>query len=155
MPEDKNVDRVKKISDHNYACHIQVRWSDFDQFGHVNNSTYLCYAEQSRVQFFRDRWIRAGYPAPAVAVRHMEADYLKPILSETESVRVELTVQNIGRTSYSLRHTISDEHGDINCVIDCVMVVFDSATRQPLELTSGDRLMLTGQSMADPLLSEI
>lgn len=155
MPDNIIADQQEKISGPNYACNIQVRWSDFDQFGYVNNAAYLNYAEQCRVQFFRDRWIRAGIPTPTVAVRHMEIDYLKPILPETESVRLELTVKNIGKTSYSLRYTVVDHNGDINCVIDCVMVVFDIATRQPLELSSGDRLMLTGQVVESAVLTDI
>lgn len=155
MPDNNNEDRQTKISDPNYIYNVQVRWSDFDQFGHVNNAAYLSYAEQCRVQFFRDRWIRAGIPAPTVAVRHMDVDYLKPILPETETVRVELVVENIGTTSYSLRHTVIDQNGDITCIINCVMVVFDIATRKPLELTHNDRLMLTKHATKSSVLTDI
>ena len=32
---------------------IEPRWRDLDAFGHVNNSNFLTYLEESRIQWFR------------------------------------------------------------------------------------------------------
>ena len=34
-----------------FRCTLQVRWADFDQFGHVNNVKYIEYAQEARILF--------------------------------------------------------------------------------------------------------
>ena len=34
-----------------FRCTLQVRWADFDQFGHVNNVTYFRWFESARIHY--------------------------------------------------------------------------------------------------------
>lgn len=63
-----------------YRLPIQVRWGDFDMFGHLNNVTYYRYFETLIVSFLRGPagldWVRDPV-APFVAENSCR--YLKPI----------------------------------------------------------------------------
>jgi acyl-CoA thioester hydrolase len=34
-----------------FSCEIPVRWGDMDAFGHVNNTVYFRYFEETRFQW--------------------------------------------------------------------------------------------------------
>ncbi|WQD13785.1 MAG: acyl-CoA thioesterase [Lawsonella clevelandensis] len=84
----------------NYSCELEIRWSDFDQSGEVTDTTYIELAREARLRFVKDTWIRRGFTAPPMVVRHLEVDYLKPLLFGMEQVKVELTVQAVTASSY-------------------------------------------------------
>ena len=84
---------------------MPVRWRDLDAFNHVNNSKYLSYLEEARLQ-----WM-LGIPgqgmdehvAPVVAAAHL--NYRRPIEWPNEVV-IELFVERLGNTSVSIGHRI-------------------------------------------------
>lgn len=127
----------------NYSCELEIRWSDFDQSGEVSESTYIELAREARLRFIKDTWIRRGVTAPPMVVRHLEVDYLKPLLFGMDKVTVELTVQAITPTSYTLRHELRDDRGSIVAVVNCVLVAFDSDSSRQVELAPAIQLMLT------------
>ena len=34
-----------------FRTNVAIRWSDFDQYGHANNTAFLEYAQQARLDF--------------------------------------------------------------------------------------------------------
>ena len=84
---------------------MPVRWRDLDAFNHVNNSKYLSYLEEARLQ-----WM-LGIPgqgmdehvAPVVAAAHL--NYRRPIEWPNDIV-IELFVERLGNTSVSIGHRI-------------------------------------------------
>lgn len=117
---------------------VAVRWSDFDQYGHANNTAFLEYAQQARVDFVM-RGLGGGAGMPASVVRRVEVDYVRAILPDTQEVFVESEITNFGRTSFTLRHTIFDQHDNITAVVESVMVMFDLKTAKAVELTPSAR----------------
>ena len=84
---------------------MPVRWRDLDAFNHVNNSKYLSYLEEARLQ-----WMLTipgqgmdDHVAPVVAAAHL--NYRRPIEWPNE-VAVELFVERLGNTSVSIGHRI-------------------------------------------------
>ena len=39
---------------------VPIRWGDMDAMGHVNNTVYFRYMEQTRITFFDNLGLRAG-----------------------------------------------------------------------------------------------
>lgn len=117
---------------------VAVRWSDFDQYGHANNTAFLEYAQQARADFVV-RGLGGASGAPAAVVRRVEIDYVRAILPDTKEVLVETEIIRFGRTSFTLRQTISDEHEHIVGVLETVMVMFDLESAKPVELTQTAR----------------
>ncbi|MCO6394517.1 MULTISPECIES: thioesterase family protein [Corynebacterium] len=114
---------------------ISLRWNDFDRYGHVTNSAYIEIAQQARLAFAQEFFESQGYEF-VVFVRRIEADYVRPVLPNTQAVTVDTQVIHLGNTSFTTRQEIKDAQGSVCCVIDCVQVTVDKRTASPRAITS-------------------
>lgn len=84
---------------------MAVRWRDLDAFSHVNNSTFLTYIEEARLQWFQSLpgpWVTED-TAPVLAATHV--NYRRPI-EWPEQLVVELYAERVGNTSLTVAHRI-------------------------------------------------
>ena len=125
-----------------FRCTLQVRWADFDQFGHVNNVKYIEYAQEARILFIRSRFSPFGLGNLPQVVRRTEIDHLRPILRDSTAVDVEIVVEHVGTTSYQIRQTIFDAAGEVCCTLRVVMVAYDTSTSTAVEIPAGVRNVL-------------
>jgi acyl-CoA thioester hydrolase len=76
---------------------VQLRWSDMDAMGHVNNATYLTYLETAREPWF------AAIGAPEeylrFAMRRIEVDFVSQLTFDDGAVRVTVELDGIGVSS--------------------------------------------------------
>jgi acyl-CoA thioester hydrolase len=88
------------------ALPMAMRWRDLDAFNHANNSTYLTYLEEARLQWMTqvDGWMNERH-APILAAVHV--NYRRP-LNWPADIIVELYCERIGNTSLTLAHRIVD-----------------------------------------------
>ncbi|APT85281.1 acyl-CoA thioesterase [Corynebacterium aquilae] len=121
-----------------HSTHVDVRWSDFDRFGHINNVAYIELAQEARNIFAVEEFVGRGLPVPAVFVKHMEVDYLRPILPDTTQVLVTTSVVRIGTTSFTTRQSVFDRNGNECAVVTCVQVAVDVATSTPRPITASE-----------------
>ncbi|WP_232219994.1 MULTISPECIES: thioesterase family protein [Lysobacter] len=117
---------------------MPVRWRDLDAFNHVNNSKYLSYLEEARLQ-----WM-LGVPgqgmddhvAPVVAAAQL--NYRRPITWPAE-VMIELFVERLGNSSLTVGHRIVDaQDADVLFCDGHVVLVWidrDSGASAPLPAT--------------------
>ncbi len=83
-----------------------MRWGDMDALGHLNNTLYFRYFEQSRVA-----WLEAaGFPVSLNAssgpiLAATQCDFFKPLVYPAD-IRVDTWVKRIGRSSFSLGHRV-------------------------------------------------
>lgn len=125
-----------------FRCTLQVRWADFDQYGHVNNVKYIEYAQEARILFVRSRFGPFGLGNLPQVVRRSEIDHLRPVLRDSTSVDIEIEVERVGTTSYTIRQTIFDAAGETCCVLRVVMVAYDTSTSTAVEIPAGVRNVL-------------
>ena len=108
---------------------MHVRWRDLDAFNHVNNSSYLTFLEEARLQWLRTvpgEWFHA-HAMPVMAA--VELHYRKPIEWPAE-VDVQLGCERLGKSSVTIGNRIVDRH-DASIVYadgNVVMVWIDPAT---------------------------
>lgn len=113
---------------------IQVRFSDCDMMGHVNNAVYLSYFEMARIYYFglllgNDRdWKREG-----VLLRKNEVEYLKPVLMN-EAPEVSVYLDHIGTTSFSVSYELNVD-GELRTIGKSVLVCYNSIANKTFELT--------------------
>jgi acyl-CoA thioester hydrolase len=124
-----------------YTCQVEVRWADLDLLGHVNNTKYFEYAMEARVHFYREA-IAPDRRAGAVVLRKADMEYLRPVTPETQSLKIEVWAIHIGTTSYTLRHTMYDNSGEVCARGDAVMVSFDRKTQKPRPIRDEERAAL-------------
>lgn len=125
-----------------HSTHVPVRWSDFDRFGHMNNLAYIELAHEARNIFAMDAFVRQGHEVPAVFLKKVEAEYLRPILPDATTVIVETEVTAIGNTSFTTRQYIKDIKGNVCCIVTCVQIAVDLHTSSPRELNPKERTVL-------------
>ncbi|MDN4482225.1 acyl-CoA thioesterase [Demequina lignilytica] len=123
---------------------VEVRWSDLDANGHVNNVAFLTILEEVRIRHlhvFRSRADQARGRASAVVARH-EVEYLAPMPWSERPVRVDLWVARIGGASIEVCHQIRSPEGDPETTYAravSVIVYLDPATQRPRGLRADER----------------
>ena len=120
---------------------VELRWSDLDAFNHVNNSRYLTFLEQARVECFEsigEDWVTDD-SAPVVASAALNFRY--PIAYPAD-VFVELSTKHVGTSSVVIDHRIVAANGTLHCDGHVVAVWVDRHTGKPTELPNGVRRAL-------------
>lgn len=120
---------------------IALRWSDLDAFDHVNNSRYLTFLEQARIECFEsigEAWVTDD-TAPVVASATLNFRY--PI-GYPANVFVELSTQRVGTSSVVIDHRIVAADGTLHCDGHVVAVWVDRHSGKPTELPPGVRRAL-------------
>lgn len=104
---------------------IQVRFSDIDVMGHVNNAVYLSYFEMTRVHYFKEllglEWDWKSY---GILLVRNEIDYIKPILIQ-HVPEIHMYFEEAGSKSISLSYEVKVD-GEIYTKGVSVLVSFDS-----------------------------
>lgn len=121
---------------------IDVRFSDCDPFGHVNNARYLTYIEQARIDLWRRQlgWL-AGERRPdgrrghAFILARAEIDF-RAQARYGDTLEVRLSLGSFGRTSLGYEYEVvrvSDEV--VVATARTVQVWFDYDANAPTPFT--------------------
>lgn len=118
-----------------YRTDIQVRFSDTDALGHLNNTAYALYAEQARVELFRELGQQGN-----LILAHIALDFRRQA-HYGDRVHVLTWVESTGKSSVRLYQEIfsNDEPA---AEVGSVVVMFDFVTQRPTPLTSELRTAL-------------
>jgi len=119
--------KIRKIyTDWNTA---NIRYSDLDPNGHVNNGAINTFFEDGRVKFRMDRMdnyredILAGFVLVKFSVEYLEA------LSYPGLVDIGTMVSNVGRTSYLLKQALFQDEKCM-AVAEVVTVLFNEQSQK-------------------------
>jgi len=109
-----------------------VRWGDLDAFGHVNNATYLIYAQEAR--FAWSKMI-------AMVVARAEVDFIAPIYTGDIYIDVDIWVNKIGTSSFGMTYEM--KNGDeLLAVVKTVQVTVSMDTKKSRPLNDAEREFL-------------
>ena len=119
-----------------HRTELQMRFSDTDALGHVNNIAFASYAETGRVDFLA----RLGESVTSLILANVTIDYRRQV-SFGERLCIDTWVEALGRSSITLGQTIwaNDERA---ADVRSVAVYFDYKTNKPIELTEAIRTVL-------------
>ncbi|MGO1397491.1 MAG: acyl-CoA thioesterase [Brevibacterium yomogidense] len=125
----------------------QIRWSDLDLLGHVNNARIVTLIEQARIDWLNTMRDRESIAAPKLVAR-VELNYRTPVLYGPE-LQVQLGIGRVGGSSFTITcRGIQDE----TVVFDGlnVMVILDRETQRPTRIPDVDREFLSQFGTFDP-----
>ncbi|MDV8022486.1 acyl-CoA thioesterase [Rhodococcus sp. IEGM 1330] len=125
-----------------FTCTLQVRWGDSDRLGHVNNTRFVEYLQEGRVQFL-NAVLGGSQQRGAAVVRKLATDFLHPILDDSGPLTIELWITRVGTTSYGVRHVVTDRDGKVCADAEALMVAFDLDTSSSRPLVEHERGLLT------------
>lgn len=110
---------------------IQVRFSDLDVLGHVNNTIYLSYFEMARVHYFKELlgeswdWNKFGI----VLVKN-EVEYFKSVLLNHEPL-ITIYTEHIGSKSFTLGYELH-VNNELFAKGKSIQVCFDASIQQSI-----------------------
>ncbi len=113
------------MDDFKTVVEAQVRFSDMDALGHVNNMVYLSYLELARIEYIK-RVLGVVEPKDfAVVIARVEIDYRSPAF-HTETLRVGVRVTELGGSSMKMDYRIEEKKtGRLVAEAKTVMVSYD------------------------------
>jgi acyl-CoA thioester hydrolase len=106
-----------------------VRWGDLDAFGHVNNATYLVYAQEAR--FAWSKLIE-------MVVARAEVDFLAPIYEGDIYLDIEIWVNKIGTSSFGVTYEMKNGE-ELVAVVKSVQVTVSMETKKSRPLNDAER----------------
>ncbi len=108
-----------------FRTEIEVRFSDFDLYGHVNSVLYFNYCETARIKLLKDVLKELADSQIHIVVAHAECDYAVPILFG-EKLMIETHASRIGNASFDLEYRLSDGDRKTYAVARTTMVCCDN-----------------------------
>ena len=110
-----------------------VRWGDLDAFGHVNNATYLVYAQEARFAWSK---------MLEMVVARAEVDFIAPIYTGDIYLDIEIWVHSIGNSSFGLTYEM--KNGDeLVARVKTVQVTVSMDTKKSRPINDAEREFLT------------
>lgn len=94
-----------------FAIELDVRWSDMDSFGHVNNAIYLVYLEQCRSAWLGSLSCGWDQPEAGPVVANININYRRA-LHWPARLKVTLKPESPGRSSIKLHSEILSVVGE-------------------------------------------
>ena len=121
-----------------------VRWDDLDAMAHVNNAKYLTFAQEARFVWSTAVFSSAMNASTLIemVVARAEVDFFEPIYEGGRFVDVEITVEKIGNSSFTVLYTICDEE-KVFAKVKSVQVAISLETKKSRPLTDKEREFLT------------
>ncbi len=99
-----------------YSFPIQVRFSETDMFGHLNNTVTFAYFEQARINYLKslglmNDWLNPnGERIPVVA--DLQCDYIRQVFFD-ETIDVYVKADSIGNSSVDLHYMAKNAKGEL------------------------------------------
>jgi len=128
-----------------YYKFIEVRFSDLDSFGHVNNARYLTYMEQARIGYFHHLglWWPRHQPAIGLILADAQVTFQHPILLE-HKVKIGVRISRLGNKSFPMHYRLEDaETGDVFATGTTIQVCFDYQNQRTIPIPEAWRQTIT------------
>lgn len=121
--------------DFHHRLPVQMRFTDIDVFGHVNNNVYLQYFDLGKLEYIHASLGSLFDPKEkALVVASLGCDFYYPTVYG-EDIEVVTRVDNIGRHSITLeQRVVAPASGQVKCICRTVMVGYDVRLRESMEI---------------------
>lgn len=121
---------------------VQIRFSDVDQFGHMNNSSYFSLYDLAKTSYLRTVFGDRDWKKMGVVVANINADFLAPVFFSDDLV-IETSVIHLGHKSLTLlQRAVNQASGVLKCQCRTIMVGYDVASKEPIELPADFKQMI-------------
>ncbi len=110
---------------------VQIRFSDVDQLGHVNNSVYFSLYDLGKTAYFRDvLGEELDFGGICTVVANVNASFFTPVYFH-DNLAIETTTMQIGNKSFTLlQRAVDVTTQEVKCECRTVMVCFDMRSKQ-------------------------
>ena len=113
---------------------VQIRFSDVDQYGHVNNSVYFSLYDLAKTSYIRDVFGSDEWKKTGIVIANINADFIAPVFF-SDDIIIETAVVHLGHKSFTLiQRALDKKSGIVKCQCRTIMVAYDIALNEPIEL---------------------
>lgn len=130
----------ENLTDYKFRTPIQLRFSDLDLYGHVNNATYLTYFETARTHYWREvlQW---DWNVNGIILARSEVNYIKPI-NRDDVIACYVRTTRIGNSSFDVMHVlvkVTDDGEEICTTGKTVCISYDYSVHKPVKIPPEQR----------------
>jgi len=128
---------MKEIKEENFkvSLPLQVRFSDIDALGHINNNVYFSYFDLGKVDYFQRVQSKSiDWLEGVIVLAHLEIDYFSPIYYK-EPIVVESKIIKIGNKSGTFLQQIRNiSTNEVKCRCQSVFVTYNPNTQSSMPI---------------------
>ncbi|MGE5130325.1 MAG: acyl-CoA thioesterase [Sphingomonadaceae bacterium] len=125
-----------------HVARIPIRWGDMDAMGHVNNTVYFRYMEQTRIDWFDAVLPRAGRGGHGIVIASTACQFRRA-LTFPGTVEVRLYVGVPGASSIPTFYEMRvDDDPEPYATGEAVVVFIDAAKGKPVRIPEVLRVRL-------------
>jgi acyl-CoA thioester hydrolase len=126
---------MEKISDiFHHQMPAQLRFSDVDRFGHVNNSVYFSLFDMCKTRYFFDVVGKDFLEKMSTVIVHIDANFISPVYFPDEIV-IQTAISKLGHKSFTvIQRAINKRTEDVKCECETVMVMVDNEAKLSVEI---------------------
>lgn len=118
----------------NHFMPAQIRFSDVDQFGHVNNSVYFSLYDLAKTTYFKDVLGKSEWDELVVVVANINANFYMPVFFSDE-MEIETAAIQLGNKSFTLlQRAVVKDTREIKCECRTILVMYDLITKEPVPI---------------------
>ena len=129
------MEQTQEVYKFNHQMSVQIRFSDIDMLGHVNNAVYMNYFDMAKTKYFQAVHDAEDWSRLDVVVANVSVDFLHPVFFN-EDIIVKTKITRLGNKSFNMIQQIEmAASGEIKTVSRSVMVGFDIPTSSSKPLT--------------------
>ena len=109
----------------------QIRFSDVDQFGHVNNSVYFQLYDLAKTTYFKDVLGISDWGDVVVVVANINANFLMPVFF-SDNIEIATATVQLGNKSFTLLQQAKVKGtNEVKCECRTTLVMYDLLTKEP------------------------
>ena len=118
----------------NHSMPAQIRFSDVDQLGHVNNSVYFSLYDLAKTTYIRRVLGSIDLSKLAIVVANINANCLAPVFS-TDNLETRTALVHLGHKSFTLlQQAVTTDTNEVKCECRTVMVGYSVQEQAPAEI---------------------
>ncbi len=110
---------------------VQLRFSDVDQLGHVNNSVYFSLYDLAKTAYMEAvRKENMDYRHISLVVANINASFMAPVYF-LDKLAIQTSTVHLGHKSFVLcQRAVNTGTGEVKCECRTVMVAYDVENQQ-------------------------
>lgn len=130
MAKKKELEKINFF----HQMSAQLRFSDVDNFGHVNNAVYFTLFDSCKARYFMEIIGQDALEHISYVVANVNADFLAPVFYPDE-IAIQTKITKLGNKSFTMvQRAINTRTGEVKCDCQEIMVAFDKHTNSAVAL---------------------
>lgn len=126
------------INNFTFEQELQVRWSDLDPLGHVNNAVYITYFEVARGMYMMNASPQWNWKKDMFLIGNVNVNFLKELTLFDIKPRVAMRTKKIGTKSFVLEYTILSDNMNgetqLHATGETTQVMFDTKEKKTIKI---------------------